>query len=218
MNFSSHFQPLTNAYLVEGTRMAIEKDLLEVLMAMGILVIGNPDFWVQHYATFTIEDAREVKDSASKKKMSEGKRVFIIFADSITREASNALLKTLEEPGEGTHFFLVMPSVKRVLPTILSRVRVVKHSSNITSVVMDPLEFLSLSPPERMKKIKEILVRLEKEEISKGDIQMFIEELLRSIYEGKKGKSLEKEAAAVSYSRDQSASVKMILEYLALIV
>jgi DNA polymerase III delta prime subunit len=216
MTFSSHFQFLTHAYLIEGDRSIAEIELIEVLNAIGIQAQGNPDFWQRQYATFTIEDAREVKEAASKKKLGEGKRVFIISMESMTREASNALLKTLEEPGEDTYFFLITSSIRRVLPTILSRARVVKHASQASEFFAAPEEFLASSPAERMKAIKEIFVKLEKEEIAKADINGFIEALLRKLHESKKGKSLEKEAAIASYGRDQSASLKMVLEYLAL--
>ncbi len=156
--------------------------------------------------------------------MGRGIRVFIISAESMTREASNALLKTLEEPGEDTHFFIIMPSAKRVLPTILSRVRVVKCDGHLSGGSEDAhlsiKEFLTLSKAARITKVKDIFAELEKETVSRGDITLFIESLLRFEYEKNQGKnerkSLEKQAEAVSYSRDQSASLKMILEYLAL--
>lgn len=218
MNFSSHFKPLGHAYLIEGNRVATEEALLSTLKKeYGITQQGNPDFWSGHFNTFTIEDAREIKEAASKKKMSEGKRVFIVSAESLTREASNALLKTLEEPGEETHFFIIMPSIKRILPTILSRVRLVKHESESEKGILEPKEFLKLSPGERIKKIKEFMSEVEKESISKADMNVFVEALLAYIYEQNPDKNLKKEAIAASYSRDISASVKMIVEYLALV-
>ncbi len=45
----------------------------------------------------------------------------IVDAHRLTPEASNALLKTLEEPPRGTFFFLTTTQVHSLLPTILSR-------------------------------------------------------------------------------------------------
>lgn len=44
----------------------------------------------------------------------------------MTLEASNALLKNLEDPVPGTIFILTTSNLKAVLPTIISRVRVIK--------------------------------------------------------------------------------------------
>lgn len=41
-------------------------------------------------------------------------------------DAANALLKTLEEPGENTVFFLITHKLQRVIPTILSRCQLIQ--------------------------------------------------------------------------------------------
>ena len=53
----------------------------------------------------------------------EGERrvVLILEPEHMTESTSNALLKTLEEPGQQTHFILVSAGVHRLLPTIISR-------------------------------------------------------------------------------------------------
>jgi hypothetical protein len=241
MDFSAHFIPLAHAYLIEGKRSSVEKELLSLLEDHhAVAVHGNPDFWSEQYVTFAIEDARRIKELALQRKMGQGKRVFIIQAEGLTREASNALLKTLEEPGEDTHFFLVLPSARRVLPTILSRVRVVKHH---TSDALQQSEkgnqdnsenkedlsaehFVKASPSVRMKMVKDLLAQLDKEEISKTDLRNFIEGVLerqRAVMEqsmsssgAKEWGSLARQTQVASYAEDQSASLKMILEYLAL--
>ncbi|MDP3971185.1 MAG: AAA family ATPase [bacterium] len=51
-----------------------------------------------------------------------GKRVIVIHqADCMTREASNALLKVLEEPNDNIFFFLLTENSHEILPTIRSR-------------------------------------------------------------------------------------------------
>ena len=54
-----------------------------------------------------------------------GKRRAIIIhpADDMNKEAANALLKSLEEPPQGTFFILVTHRPSRLLPTIRSRCR-----------------------------------------------------------------------------------------------
>ncbi len=53
----------------------------------------------------------------------EGDRHVVIFdpAEALTEQAFNALLKTLEEPNPGVHFFLIATGLDAILPTILSR-------------------------------------------------------------------------------------------------
>ncbi|GGD92482.1 DNA polymerase III subunit delta' [Tsuneonella deserti] len=57
------------------------------------------------------------------------RRVIIIDpADDLETSASNALLKSLEEPPAGTHFLLIAHRPARLLPTIRSRCRVLRFA------------------------------------------------------------------------------------------
>ena len=53
--------------------------------------------------------------------MSNNKVLLLKGADSMTESASNALLKTLEEPTDNTFLILLTDKFQRLLPTILSR-------------------------------------------------------------------------------------------------
>ena len=54
-----------------------------------------------------------------------GRRVILIEkAERMTPQAQNSLLKTLEEPSEGTFFVLTAEEVSSLLPTVVSRCRV----------------------------------------------------------------------------------------------
>jgi DNA polymerase-3 subunit delta' len=57
------------------------------------------------------------------------KVILIDDADRMTDEAANSLLKTLEEPPEHVVFILVTASIENVLPTIVSRCRLVRFQS-----------------------------------------------------------------------------------------
>ncbi|AEH44468.1 DNA polymerase III, delta prime subunit [Thermodesulfatator indicus DSM 15286] len=58
----------------------------------------------------------------------EAERRFILFTDAeaMTREAANALLKSLEEPPAYTLFVLIAKSTEGLLPTIVSRCQVLR--------------------------------------------------------------------------------------------
>lgn len=58
--------------------------------------------------------------------MGDRRAIIIDPADDLERNASNALLKSLEEPPAGTYFLLVAHQPARLLPTIRSRCRVLR--------------------------------------------------------------------------------------------
>ena len=69
-----------------------------------------------------IDDIRELNDNAGY--ASSGGQVKIFIIDEVhmlTKEAFNALLKTLEEPPANVKFFFATTEPQKVLPTILSR-------------------------------------------------------------------------------------------------
>ena len=74
----------------------------------------------------TIEQVRAVSREAALQPFEGRCRVFVFEqADRLTEEASNALLKTLEEPPDQVSIVLVASGEEAVLPTIVSRCRLV---------------------------------------------------------------------------------------------
>jgi DNA polymerase-3 subunit delta' len=71
-----------------------------------------------------IEQIRQLADFMNISTHRQGLRVVVLYpAEALNTPASNALLKTLEEPPPGTVFLLSSNSLDRLLPTILSRCR-----------------------------------------------------------------------------------------------
>jgi DNA polymerase III subunit delta' len=71
-----------------------------------------------------IEQIRQLSDFMNISTHRQGLRVVVLYpAEALNMPASNALLKTLEEPPPGTVFLLSSNSLDRLLPTILSRCR-----------------------------------------------------------------------------------------------
>lgn len=78
------------------------------------------------------------------------RRVIIIKdADSMTDQAQNALLKSLEEPSRGTHFILIAREASLVLPTIRSRCQIM--TLHRTSPIQDRAILQSVALPEDHK-------------------------------------------------------------------
>lgn len=70
----------------------------------------------------SIESVRAVAEGAQYSPVVSSCQVFLIVrADTMTAEAANALLKTLEEPPPGTYLFLTATNRAALLPTVLSR-------------------------------------------------------------------------------------------------
>jgi len=71
-----------------------------------------------------IEQIRNLADFMNISTHRQGLRVVVLYpAENLNMPASNALLKTLEEPPPGTVFLVASNSLDRLLPTILSRCR-----------------------------------------------------------------------------------------------
>ena len=89
---------------------------------------------------------------------SDGQRILIIDAvDQMNPNSANALLKTLEEPGQGVHIILIAHSLSRLLPTIVSRCRQFRVS-NLSNDEVDTV--LKVEIPEKSAVEIDILVEL----------------------------------------------------------
>ncbi|MEX0651915.1 MAG: hypothetical protein WD509_02355 [Candidatus Paceibacterota bacterium] len=216
---------LHHAYVVDGGVGATDT-LLRYLEELGITILGNPDVYVREYSVFGIDDGRAIQALENKKAFVGDKKFFIITAQGITREAQNALLKTFEEPKDGTHFFLLVPSAGVLLETLLSRVQVISlqggasGDSSLSSLFAK--QFLTATPAERIALISEIV-----EAKDKAEALSLVNGLETALYERSSlGKhiggddSIPTEAfeslqSVRSYLDDRSASVKILLEHLA---
>ena len=113
---------------------------------------GNfPDMMVISPAkdTLKIDQMRLLKDTAYLKPMIGRKRIFIVDeAEKMNDEASNSLLKILEEPPPFSHIILVTPNPYRIMPTIKSRCQIFQFSPVPKEEIHKALETKGF-PPER---------------------------------------------------------------------
>ena len=69
-----------------------------------------------------IDDIRQINETVSYVTSSSKYKIYIIDeVHMLTKEAFNALLKTLEEPPENVKFFFATTEPHKILPTIISR-------------------------------------------------------------------------------------------------
>jgi len=215
--------------LVGGADVHLE--LLKMLAkGHSIKLAGNPDFMDRKYETFTIDDAREVKAVAeTKPTVAGGKKIFVLTMSGITIEAQNALLKLLEEPPEYAHFFLILPSAHLLLPTVKSRIRLIgdvgkgsgKDASGSTELADAAKKFIAMPAKARLDFVKSFMEDISKEKKTKQDAVGFLNVLEEAVHT--KGLVANKEGLeaimlAGKYAADRAPSMKMLLEYVALVI
>lgn len=119
-----------HAILVNGPP-GIGKGAVAELLACALLAVSAQELARQPYlrriggqqTAISIEAVRDLSQFLSRQVPGSSKRVIILEeAESLTTEAQNALLKTLEEPPAGTHIILTAADEQALLPTIRSRV------------------------------------------------------------------------------------------------
>ena len=84
-------------------------------------------------ASIKIEQVRSILEFCSLQKLGRAQVVIIDQAHLLNLQAANALLKSLEEPPEGTYFILVSANSAALLPTIRSRAQLIRFKPLSTS-------------------------------------------------------------------------------------
>ena len=205
---------LAHAYLIEGESARTLPELIDFLeKELFVSTKGNPDVSFQDFETLTIDEVRALKGRAGKRAVS-GLKIFILQFGSAVAEAQNALLKLLEEPPANTHFFLLMPSGSSLLPTLRSRLQTVSEAPRGERVAAWGEEFLEMNAAKRIAFVKDIIGQKDA-----AAAKTFLNELERVLYERNTTDhtALLKEIQQLRrYLDGRSASIKMILEHIAL--
>jgi DNA polymerase III, gamma/tau subunits len=124
-----------HGYLICGTDPKAAEELM--LECAALLLFGDertealslsPDFFLLD-GTVRIDDIREIRREVNKTTFSSVNRVVLIKNAHLLNDFSiNAMLKMLEEPPEGTFFFL-SGIEQRIIPTIRSRCMTIRLGS-----------------------------------------------------------------------------------------
>jgi len=210
-----------HAYCLLGERDSVRDALLDFLNTeLSFPSVGNPDFWMLSVGTLSIDAAREVREVSFGQPVSFPYRIIVVGASDLTREAQNALLKIFEDPPAQARFFLIVPSVERLLPTLLSRFLVIRATkSRVQQMTNESASFLKSTLAARLKIVQPII-----REKDKAKALSLLDGLERCFAEAKdmprtdKVKNLEQLLTLKSYLADRSASIKLILEHTALAI
>lgn len=115
------WENLHHAYLLSGRDdvLTFVRDFLE--KTAGVVPQDTPDLLYIHLDRFAIDDVRTLIGRAALKPVALPRRIVVVQCTDITREAQQALLKTLEEPSPHTTFFFSVAAPHALLPTVRSR-------------------------------------------------------------------------------------------------
>ena len=117
-------------------------------------MLQNPDFLLISSAyqpnsftpkennIITVDEIRGINDFIRFSSSYNGWRIVLIDGiESLNFNASNALLKVLEEPGDKVLIFLISSNIRSIIPTIRSRCKVIKITpllfENFHKILMD---------------------------------------------------------------------------------
>jgi len=219
-----------HAYCIEGVgRNGAEQFVGELCGIFGI-ERNNPDLIFLSVQKFGIDEARDFRAFAANRAIGDGKKIFVLASDSITNEAQNALLKTFEEPSLETKFFLLVKTADMLLPTLRSRVEIVKWTPSdlelntecLKPATLGVQEFLAAALSERLARAREIGELLKKEKMTRGEAVSFILDIIARArgesFPQERAVSLNEALLAEKYSYDRSSSLKILIEHLAIVL
>ena len=218
LDLSKHTTPFHHFYLIEGDIENTVTAITTHLRERGF----TPDT-TRHIAKdhFTIDDAHELQKQQIETTDAD-KKFFIVTFNTIGHEAEQSLLKTLEEPKEGTHFFFITPSLCGIRDTILSRCYRIS-GENLLHEKEEKMakEFLKGNSVDRMVQVAEILESAEEEpNLPKTVTRALLQMVYKSFSMEKKEERIvvEKVSELCAYMENRGSSEKYILETLALII
>lgn len=117
-------QKIAHAYLFTGSRGTGKTSIARILVR-SLGVSENDMYEIDAASNRGIDDIREIRDGVSVLPFESKYKVYIIDeVHMLTKEAFNALLKTLEEPPAHVIFILATTETDKIPETILSRCQI----------------------------------------------------------------------------------------------
>ncbi len=204
------------ARLLIGPLETIKKEIQEnlALHLRGVNVNNHPDLlYFSSDSKLGIAESRKIKEFFSLKPYSgKGRAVVLEDATSLTPEAQNALLKTLEELPKHGLFILCANSDAPFLPTVLSRCQIItlqpprlQAKSNFSADIEKLLESNLEQRFEYIEKLKD------REEFFLSLLDYFHKKLPAN-------SKFVKELLQAGEWQKQNVNIRAILEYLMLVM
>jgi len=129
-----------HAYLFSGIR-GTGKTTMARIFARALGCSDNDIIEIDAASNRGIDDIRALRDGVNSLPFDSEKKMYIIDeVHMLTKEAFNALLKTLEEPPSHVIFVLATTELHKVLPTIISRCQSFIFKSPTYTVLKEMLQ------------------------------------------------------------------------------
>lgn len=200
---------LNHFYLIKSNNF----DIPAIKSHFDKVLVSEFEIFDFNYDTILVDNAREIIDLANRKISDSKKNFFFIKTNSINHQAQNSLLKSLEEPTSGLHFFFVLPELNNILPTVLSRAFVVldENKINIDS------SFFKLNLAEKIKHVEKLAAEIKDGKKTKQDAINFVDSLIeflntKSDFKKEFPQKIQDILELRSFISDSGSSVKSILE------
>ncbi len=186
----------------------------------GLLPVNSADVWCELFDNFSVDDSHKVKTWQSTRPLG-GKIKYAVWGIvSANLEAQNSLLKSLEEPATDVKIILVIAHEGILLPTVLSRLLVLKSETNLQKIEDKSLasNFLNADPHQRLELIESNFNY--KEDGVKGQLMKFLTDCEVVVQDGFNQNRLPKiEVIEIIKAKrnlsDRSAVPRLVMENLA---
>lgn len=163
--------------------------------------------------SISIDEVRKLQTSFySKSGISNYKFAIIVGAENMTLNASNSLLKILEDTYQDSYIFLIVRNESKLIPTIKSRLikiyedkKVLKNNEGLHNDIL-----YIISPDVRFDDKTKLIDKIIKENNS-SDILLNLVDCLNLIMKNKKGVNLELDNL-IQYFEKNSVSYEKIFE------
>ncbi len=219
---------LNHFYLIEGDVESSRELLISFLDEREYVNEGN--VLDEYYESLNVE-ANSILQSHHSEKSGDGKKIIIVRTKDITSVAEHALLKMCEDPTEDTHIFILIPSISSIPDTLRSRAQIIKMPRTTMQADILAVNFMKVSKNERMDIIAEIIKKYkdDKEVETSAPLRDEARSLVDALatlahktykfpYSIQDQEKLSDLINAHRYLSTSGASVKMILEQLALVL
>jgi DNA polymerase-3 subunit gamma/tau len=138
-------EAVAHAYLFAGSR-GIGKTSIARIFARAIGATPNDIYEIDAASNRGIDDVRALRDAVAVLPFESPFKVYIIDeVHMLTKEAFNALLKTLEEPPRHVVFVLATTEVHKLPETIVSRCQVFEFKRPTAEVLADTVSTVAKS-------------------------------------------------------------------------
>ncbi len=134
---------ISHAYLFFGSR-GTGKTTVARILAKRLGVSANDTIEIDAASNRGIDDIRELRESVHTLPFDSEYKVYIIDeVHMLTKEAFNALLKTLEEPPRHVIFILATTELEKIPDTILSRCQVFTFKEPTAKILAEHIKDLA---------------------------------------------------------------------------